>query len=151
MANEASLNCSLQVRKSVGGVTVLDYSSRPTAFRVDVSGTKGPTPGAMAASVAGTDVDFSELTVPGLCRISNLSTEPTNYIEYGIFDPEAARYYPLGECDPGESYVIKLSRNFNEEYGTALVGTGTLPGGTARLRIRGRVTGAVALVEAFEK
>ena len=93
----------------------------------------------------GTDVDFSELTIPGLCRLMNL--DATNFIEFGIWDPEGGVFYPLGEIGPGKTYTIKLSRNLQEEFGT---GTGTTGADTNRLRIKADTAACNVLVEAFE-
>jgi hypothetical protein len=141
MANEAQVRSSLQIINSP-----LHYQSQPTAFTADVTGIKGPCPGAFAASILGTDVDLSELTTPGLCRIMNL--DDTNFIEFGIWDPEALKFYPLGEVLPGETYVLRLSRNLAQEY--AGTGTGTTGPETNTLRIRADTAPCNALVEAFE-
>ena len=140
MADEATIRCSLDINKPP-----LRYISRPTVFTFDVAGTKGPVPGAIEASVLGTDVDFSELTTPALCRIMNL--DGTNFVEFGIWDPEGITFYPLGEVLAGETYVLRLSRYLQEEYGT---GTGTTGADTNRLRIKADTAAVQVLVEAFE-
>ena len=140
MANEATVRVSLTIRK--GNVF---YQSRPEAFLADVSVGKGPVPGAKTCNSGELDIDFAELTNPGLCRLSNLSSE--GYLEYGIWDPETSVFYPLGEILPGESYIIRLSRNFGEEYSGT--GTGTTAA-TNRFRVKGIAGSTVALVEAFE-
>ena len=142
MSDEATIQGSLQI---VSGE--LQYYSRPTVFLADVAGAKGPVPGAISVSTAGTDVDFSELTTPGLCRIMNV--DPTNFFEYGIWDPESHTFYPLGELLVGEFTILRLSRNIQEEYGTA-PGTGTTGADTNRLRLKANVATCIALVEAFE-
>ncbi len=143
MADEATVRSSLQIRKDN-----LQYSSLPSSFMADVSGTKGPVPGALAVDSLGTLVDFSELTTPGLCRIHNLDAD--TYIEYGIWDPETAIFFPLGEVQAGESYILRLSRNLQAEYGT---GSGTATTDTNRLKLRAPSgQGSVnVVVEAFEK
>lgn len=121
--------------------------SRTAAFNPDVAGAKGPVPGAITVTPVGVDVDFSELTTPGLCIISNL--DETSYFEYGIWDPEGAIFYPLGEVLPGESWPLRLARFLQAEYGT---GSGTAVTTTNRLRLRS-VSGSGninAVVEAFE-
>lgn len=140
MSNEASIKSSLSI--VAGNV---QYSSKPTAFNADVTGRKGPCPGAFAVTTAGVDCDFSELTTPGLCRIVNL--DPTNFVTFGIWDPEGARFYPLGEVLAGETYVLRLSRDIQEEYGT---GTGTLGANTNRLRFKADTASVSVSVEAFE-
>ena len=140
MADEAQIRSSLFIRKGE-----IDYQSRPTVFSADVSGTKGPTPGAVTFSTAGEDVDLTGLTVPGLCRLQN--QDPTNYVTYGIWDPEGNTFYPLGELLSGESYVLRLSRDIEEEFGT---GGGTTGPNTNRLRIKADTAACVVLVEVFE-
>ena len=140
MANEATIRSSLAITKGK-----LKYSGQPTSFTADVAGTKGPTPGAIDVSIEGTDIDLGELTTPGLCRLMNL--DDTNYVVYGIWDPEGARFYPLGELLPGETYVIRLARMIEEEYGT---GTGTVGADTNRLRMKADTATCNIVVEAFE-
>lgn len=141
MANEATVQSGLTIRR--GNQT---HQTQPNSFRADVSGLGGPTPGTISVPTAGVDVDFSKLTTPGLCRIQNLDT--TNYITYGIWDPNGYIFYPLGEVLPGESYVIRLSRIIQSE----LVGTGY---GTDtdvnRLRIIANTAACMVLIEAFDK
>lgn len=148
MSSEATVRVSLTIIKTSaeGSIPLLDYSSRPAAFNVDVTGTKGPTPGAFSVDTLGVDCDLSELTTPGLCRIMN--QDETNYVEFGIFDPQTNVFYPLGEVGPGESYVLKLSRNILEEYSGT--GTGTT-GPTNTLRFKANTAEVNVLVEAFEK
>jgi hypothetical protein len=141
MTQEFQLRVSLQCKK--GNLT---YQSQPTAFTADMVGVaRGPSPGAVNVAVAGTDVTFTQLTRPALCRITNL--DAVNYIEYGIRDASTNRWYPLGEVLPGEFYIIRLSRNLFREY----PGTGTgsyAPADT--LRLRANIAPCVALIEAFE-
>jgi hypothetical protein len=144
MADEAQIRASLQIKGSGN----LDYQSAPTAFTADVAGNKGPVPGAISATAAGvgaggTDVDFSELTQPGLCRIQNLDT--TNFITFGIWD--GTQFFPLGEVLAGESFVFRLSRDLSEEFGT---GTGTTGTAANSLRIKADTAACNVLVEAFE-
>lgn len=141
MSNEAQVVSSLVVR---AGKIIYN---QPHSFTADMTGRKGPVPGAMAVSTTGTDVDFSQLTTPALCRLCNLSE--TNYVEFGIADPETGRFYPLGEILPGESYVLRLSRNLQEEYSTG-TGTGSVGPNTNRLRLRANAAECNVQVEAFE-
>lgn len=138
MADEATVRGSLNIK-----TTNLEFRSYPTAFNVDVSGEIGPTPGAFSASTDGTNVDLSELTTPGLCVIRNL--DATNYVEVGIWD--GLEFYPIIEVGPGEHYVLKLSRNIGNSYGT---GTGTL-GADTSMRIKADTAACVVVVEAFER
>jgi hypothetical protein len=149
MADEAQIRSSIFIRKvDSAGLTVLQYTSQPTAFNVTVTGTKGPVPGAFTVSTHGIDVDFGELATPGLCIIKNFDS--SNWLEYGIWDPEGAVFYPLGEVGPGEIYALKLARNLQEGIGTADPGTGTTEANTNRLRLRANAQAVEASVEAFE-
>lgn len=140
MSGEARVRSTLQI---VNGN--LKYQPKSVSFNPDVAGTKGPVPGAIAVTTAGTDVDFGELTTPALCKITNLDS--TNFVEYGIWDPEGNTFYPLGELLAGESYVLRLSRNLQEEFGTA---SGTIGANTNRLRLKADAATLNASVEAFE-
>lgn len=139
--NEASIRSSLQVRSGE-----LFYQSQPTAFEADVAGSKGPSPGAITVSVFGTNIDLSQLVTPALCRVMNL--DPTNYVEYGIRDPATGVFYPLGEILPGETYILRLSRNIQEDYYNT--GTGT----TASINFfhfKANKAPCVVVIEAFER
>lgn len=137
MANEATINIGMSLNKNN-----LNFKSNPVTFRANLSGTKGPTPGAFTASLAGTDVDLSELTQPGLIRIQNL--DPTNFVEWGIYD--GAEFIPVGELLPGEFYIFRMSRRFTNSYGT---GTGTIDSGNT-LRFKADTAPVNVVVEAFE-
>jgi hypothetical protein len=137
MSDEATFRSELNILKDN-----LNYRSNPNDFRADVAIGKGPVPGAFTASVTGTDVDFSELMLPALCRIMNLDV--TNFIEYGIWD--GANFDPLGEVLPGEAYILRLSRNLRFEYGA---GTGTV-GVVNKLRVRSDTAACYVIVEAFD-
>lgn len=148
MSDEVQILTSLLIRKvdsTDPTIVLVEYHGQPINFVGDLIGSKGPVPGSIAVSVAGVDVDFSELATPGYCRLMN--QDPTNFVEFGIWDPEGARFYPLGEILPGETYVLRLSRNLNEEYGT---GTGTAGANTNRLRFKANTASCNVLVEAFE-
>ncbi len=121
MADEAQVRTSLHIIQTVGGVRVQDARPQPTAFSADVALVEGPTPGSFLASTAGTDVDLSKLTTPGLARF--MHNGAADYVQYGIWDPAGVRFYPLGEILPGESYVIRLSRDIQQETGTGDPGT----------------------------
>ncbi|MDB4786219.1 hypothetical protein OAG36_00645 [bacterium] len=140
MADEAQIRTSLQI---VNTTTKLEYRSAPTAFTGDVTASKGPVPGAFSATLDGVDADFSELTTPAYCRMMNL--DATNFVTYGIWDD--VTFYPLGEILPGESYVIRISRDLTEEFGT---GTGTTGTAINTLRFKADTAAVNVLVEAFE-
>lgn len=138
VADEASVRISLQIRAGL-----LNFQSQPTSFQADVATGKGPCPGAFTATTSGTNVDLSQLTQPGLCRIMNL--DPTNRVEVGIHD--GALFHPLMEILPGEFYLIRLSRNVGEEEDVP--GTGT-SGDVNALCVRAVTASCVVVVEAFE-
>lgn len=140
MANEATIQTSLQIVKGSK-----QYRSIPSSFRADVSGSGGPTPGAILVSTAGTDVDLTQLTSPGLCRIQN--TDAGNYVEVGVWNPDQSEFYPLMRILPGESYVLRLSPQINKEYSG--VGTGTTAEHNT-LRIKAANQPCVVIVEAFD-
>ena len=149
MANEARVTASLSITKldTAGSRTLLQYLSQPGAFVADVTGTKGPTPGAIRVPIGGVAADLSELTTPGWCWMMNL--DETNYVEYGIRDPGADTFYQLGELGPGEINLVKLSRNLLEEYGPG-TGTGTTAP-TNQLWFKANTAACVVRVEAFER
>lgn len=140
MSREVNVVCSLQVNKGN-----LSYQSNPPNFTADMAGAKGPTPGAITVSVEGTDVNLSQLTTPGWCRLWNL--DATNFVTYGIWDPEAELFYPFGELEPGKGAVLKLSRFLFQEYGT---GAGTEGPDTNQFRMRANSAACNVVVEAFE-
>ena len=140
MANEARINGSLQI--DTGN---LHYRSPITAFVASVTGAIGPTPGAVLATVAGAIVDLSKLTQPGLCQITN--QDSSVWVEYGIWDSNTSKFYPLGELGPGESYPIRLSRYLGNEYGSP--GTGSVATGID-LMVRSFTSSAWCSIDAFQ-
>src|ERR1017187_871711 len=130
MSNEAQIQLSLNITKSVGGN--LNYRSYPTMFNADVNGAMGPTPGAIEVTTAGVDINFSQIaTYPGLCLITN--QDDLNWVSYGIYDPTISRYFPLGEVLPGEFFLLRLSRELGEIFAP---GTGTGTGGPSNNTLR---------------
>ena len=148
MSGEATITSLLQINKNN-----LKYLNQGGSFTADIVGTaKGPTPGAIAVSVSYTVVNLSQLTTPGLCRISSLeAATSSNVIQVGIYDSQVASFYPLMELLPGESYVIRLSRLINKEIlpGTGTSVTDSTPEGSLALKSSPGV--GIALVEAFER
>jgi hypothetical protein len=143
MANEATVRTALQIRKTSGDVTLLEYNSQPSGFNATVTGTKGPVPGAVTVTTSGTNIDLTQLTTPGLCRIMN--QDATNYVEVGVKDASTGYFYPLMELLPGESYVFRFSRNVGEEYYST---TGTDSGNS--IHCKANTASVVVLIEAFE-
>ncbi len=134
MSNEARVQSSLQIKK--GSLT---YQSQPQAFNATVTGTNGPTPGAVTVTTVGTNVSLAQLTaMGGLCRLMNL--DATNYVEYGVWN--GATFFPLGELLPGETFVLRLSRNL--QYGAS--GTAV----TDSLRFRANTASVIVLCEIFD-
>ena len=146
MANEATISASLMIK--VGNV---DFASRPPSHRADIDATDpvGPTPGAISVSTAGTDVDLTELTTPGLCLLQNYSDTYT--VQVGIWDPESVKFYPVIDLLPGEHYVIRLSEDLSEETGTGDPGTALTGPRTNRLRLKAIAGAAIVMVGAFDK
>ncbi len=140
MSNEVLVRISLQIDNGD-----FHYRSYPTSFQADITGKKGPTPGAFTATVVGTNVDLGELVAPALCLIANL--DDANFVTYGIWDPESTKFYPLGELLPGEFYLLRLSRELAWEYDA---GTGTSGPETNTLQIRADAAPCDVFVGAFE-
>jgi hypothetical protein len=151
MSNEAQIQISMNIDKQ-DDTGVLHYRAYPTQFAADVDGNCGPTPGAIQVSKYGTDVDLSQLTTPGLCRLTNQDAD--FWVEYGINEPDTTKFYPLGELLPGEFFIIRLSRQLGSEYLTTGTGTGVSGSSDNKLRFRaeGDATRTCSvLIEAFEK
>lgn len=145
MSNEATVQCGLAISKpSVN----LHYSSEPKSFRATVNGSKGPTPGSVVATLAGTDVDLSGLDSPGgLARIMNKAT--SGFVVVGIHDN--FEFYPLLDILPGESYPLRLSRFIGQSVGTTDVGTAIDDAGVYRLRVKSvGVAESEVIIEAFD-
>ncbi len=141
MANEVQVTSD--IRAVVGSLTL--QGPQPSRFVANLSLINGPTPGAFAVSVSGTDIDFSRLTTPGLCAIQNLDT--TNFVTLGVYEPDTDMFYPVDEFLPGEVYVKRLARFLNRES----TGTGTLVGYNARLQLRANTATCWVRVDAYEK
>jgi len=148
MSDEIEFRGGFHIRKDSGQDIQFEHTTKPTTFKADLTASvpKGPTPGSITATVAGVNVDLSQLTTPGFCWIMN--HDPTNYVEYGIWDPEGSKFYPLGELGPMEFVPLKLSRNIQREY---MTGTGTTGADTNRLRIKANTASCEVSVNAFER
>lgn len=141
MSNEIRVVIQVQVAKGN-----LYYQNPIRQFTENMTGTKGPTPAAIAVPTSGVDVYFNQLTTPGLCIITNL--DATNYVEVGIRDPQTSLFYPLMEVGPGKSWPIYLSRNLGEQYTGSGTGT-TTPENYVRLKANGAACNVQ--VDAFER
>lgn len=143
MSNEIRIQSSLQVKATASNLV---YQSQPTAFNINMSGSKGPTPGAINATMAGTVVNLSQLdTLGGVCRIMNLDLEAK--ITIGIWNPSIGKFHPLMDVLAGESYVVRLSSELGAEYGT---GTGSVGDASDQLMVKAWTEPCNVLVEAFD-
>ena len=133
MAREANIQASLTIRKSItaGGLVLNRQHSH--AYQATVTGTKGPSPGAVLVPLVGVDIDLSQLTQPGWCWIKHLGlaagTDPGTtpeiyYIDIGIKDILSGRFLPFMELQPGGELPFYFSRNLLEAYNQTGTGTG---------------------------
>ncbi len=145
MSNEIRVQISLQIRDTNSS---LFYQSQPSAFLADRTGTRGPTPASIVVTVAGVTVSLAQLTaLGGMCWMQNLDL--TNYVEYGVYDPDTTEFYPFGELLPGEVNLVRLSRFLGEEMGA---GTGSGTSGSGVLFQMRAVGGScVVRCDAFDK
>ena len=137
MANEANYRCELNIFKGN-----LNFRSNPNDFSEDVVVGKGPSPGAVTISTAGTVVNLSELDSPGLVRIINL--DDTNFVEFGIYD--GSSFWPLGEVLAGRGCLFRFSRNLGNQFGA---GTGTV-GPIGSFMVKADTAACDVIIEAFE-
>ena len=102
MANEGRVSGSLNITK--GNLKVTDSFND----QYDVTGTFGPTPGAVAVGTGatGTSIDLSALTTGGLMKVTNLDS--TNFITVGIYDGSTT-YYPLIKVAAGTTAIFYLA------------------------------------------
>lgn len=128
MADEIKVTTSLVIK-----LDNFQYRSFPNAFTADMATGKGPSPGYIDIPTTGRDIYFTELTQPAFCVFQNLEDDGGNYFDVGIYEPATRLFYPLLEVNPGEIYVVKLSRNLMEQ--TSQSGTGTT-GPENYLRVR---------------
>lgn len=130
----------------------LDHQPRQREWKADMTGAKGPTPGAITATYDGTDIDLSQLTDPGWIDIYNQEPEDGGItVSWGVYDPETDRYYPVGKIAPGQGTgMLHLDELLQFEFDPA-TGTGT-GNPTNRLRIKAKDGDeANILVQAFER
>lgn len=148
MASEIQVRVSVTARKGY-----LDYSSPSNAgnFNVTMEGEGvGPAPGLIYALPTGTTVDFSGLGVdPGICWIQNQSTDASNYVTLGAYDPDTGKFYPLFDIYPGEAYPCRISQLIGQESGTS--GTGTTGEANNGLMIKSAVSSCPVLVQAIPR
>lgn len=144
MANEITVQMGLTINKGV-----LQSRSPSPGFSADMTGAKGPTPGAITVTTTGTDVDLSQLTSPGWVEMKNLDS--VNPVLWGIYDPETDVYTPVGVLAPNGKggALFEFAPGFGEEYANA-TGTGTT-GPTNRLRLRSQNASCDVQIFAFER
>lgn len=148
MSNEITVRNLLQI--TAGNVK---YSTPKDAanFTLDMVGRRGPTPGLMRVTVDGVDADLSLLDTPGVGDITNLSEVTGNWIEYGIYDQDYERFYPLGKVNPGQTWPIQFSPNMFGEFSSGGgTGTGTSGPSNNTLRFRSRLEDCDVVLSAFE-
>lgn len=139
MTDEITIRQSMEI---LNGNT--KYRAYPTDFKTDMAGTKGPSPGAVTVTPAGTDIDLTELASTGWCRIYN--QDATNYVTFGIRDE--GRFYPIQDVQPGEFQIVELSRFLGSVFDT---GTGTATIDTVQWCVKAHDADCDILVEAFER
>lgn len=107
MSNEAEIRTTLTIVKGN-----LEYLNRPSTFSADIATANGPSPGVVSVGTGatGTQIVLSALSTPALTRIMNI--DDTNFVEMGTWD--GVTFQPLLELLPGESYIIRLSRNVQD-------------------------------------
>lgn len=140
MSDEATVRASLLIRSGS-----LYHQSKPDSFTADVTGVKGPTPGAVDVDEDGTNIDLSQLTQPGLATIQNLDDALT--IILGVYDTDNDLFIPVWELLPGEIYPLRFSRYFGQMFAA---GTGTADAGNVVLHAKCPEGTAVLVVNAFE-
>lgn len=138
MSNEIAIQQQLTIRNGN-----MSYRNGPlVSFLANQSNIGGPAPGQIIVATTGTDVSFSQLTLPGVVHLENF--DPTNFFTYGIWD--GAKFQPLGEVLAGEQYILRLSRELGYDY---ITGTGTTGSGNT-LRLKADTASIRAFVGAFE-
>ena len=148
MAREIKAPGGLTIRKTVNNVVVIDKKPSFGAFNADMTGAKGPVPGAITVQATGTNVDFSQLTEPGWVELFNMDDAET--VQYGIWDRVLTTFFPLGELEPGQGVSFKLSRDFGERHDEG-VGTGTTDTSEVKLRMYSESADVAVYVGAYER
>ena len=146
MANEIAVTASLQVRKDG-----LQYISRPQSGVVDMTTGSGPTPGVVAVTDDGVDINLSALTTPGWCHMYNLSED--YYVDVGIWEPDTT-FYPVLRLDVADSRgakpcVLRLSPHLGQQFSGTGTGTGT-ENATLRAKAAPGASGVKIVVSAFD-
>ena len=130
MGNAFSIVSQLKQTNAAGQTT---YQSLPNSFTATQTNANGPSPGMITATTGGVNVSLAQLAVPALCRIMN--TDTTNYVTIGTY--VGSTFTPFLELQPGESFVLRLSRS--------------ILSGSANLRAVGNTASVNVLVECFDQ
>lgn len=154
MASEARVTSNLTVLKRSGSISRIEHRGQgPSAFVADVTGTKGPLPGAVTVTGDGVSVSFTGLTTPSLCEIHNQAS--SGFVTVGLWEPDTSFFYPFADVHAGEKYTLRLSRFLGQQFQNT--GTGT-PTANVTLRLKAfqesgaEATSSVSVyVGAFEK
>lgn len=118
MSGTVQKNSSLQVTSGN-----LQFRSNPTAYNYPintVNPANGNVPGGVSVPLAGCSVNFFPLVMPGRVWMQNL--DPTNVVEWGVYDVTSGTYTPIGVLLPGLFDDFNLSPNFGKQDSP---GTGT--------------------------
>lgn len=129
MANEITITGQLRIVKD----SFYYQSLPPGQFSADLTGKRGPYPGAVQISTSGTNIDLSGFTTPGFVEFKNL--DPTNYVIIGAYN--GTTFYELFELLPNERYINRFAR--------ATAGT------TNRLRLKADTAACYVYIGGFEK
>lgn len=112
----------------VSGLNIVDTDNPTFPQQNQFQGTqtltslKGPSPGAITATVVGVQPDLSELTLGGPALFQNQSTTEDNLAIVGIWDGDS--FFPLFDIPPGKTMgPVWLSAYLGEEMTS---GTGTV-------------------------
>lgn len=127
MSREVSIQSNLQVNviDAGTGINVLRYNALPNSFVGNLPTVKGPSPGALLATLQGVKVVF-QLTKPGYCRFMN--NDPINFVTRGVYLADINRFAPIDEMLPGETYVTRISRHLQSEFYQTGTGSIHIPG-----------------------
>lgn len=142
--SDVTFRGSLDVRKGN-----FRYRHPKSSFQASMTGSLGPTPGALLISTLGTDISLLEIGTPGFVVVDNY--DDTNFFTLGLWDPTTSLYYPFMEVGPGEFYPFKFSRQLLDELGTGGLGTGTTGAPNQVLRAYADTADVNGFIGVFEK
>lgn len=138
MASEIQVRTQVTIRK--GNV---DYRSNPARSVETMVGEGGPTPGAILVSIAGVDINLSQLTTPGRVWVQN--QDDTNYVTIGVHD--GTLFHPFLEVLPGNHESFRFSRDIGQEHDVP--GTGST-GNVNTMHIVANSAPCWVTIDAFE-